>query len=718
MRKAYLLTWNPKYWKWENYHAALENIKNKEKVTESWTCQSKHPIVGDDIYLIKSGVGIVAHGNVSKQSYEAPHFNPEKASKGKKANWIDVDFDWILDEDNFKNRAISVEELKKIFPNQTWSPRASGIKIKDEYVDAFTRFFNDCLSTKYTEVEFEQITSFLDEFGGRQYVKPENAGVDREVMERFRARGQSASKVFSEYASILKNTFPSYEMGKCSSWLGPSQKGCLYFWVEFKKSNSVQYPHSISVSINKFPEHDLSGDITLSLRVEARDSNCKSEDYEFHNKVINKSLLGGSELFYQADLENNESRNFGIDTESVKTSLSSGIIKKIKIVKNIDGPYDKENTTKVINDSINAFKELAPFYEYILRERGEMSEDGGKNIVLDEKIGLNTILYGPPGTGKTYNTVNYAVAICDSEDIETVEQRQYSENLRRYNDLKDEGFIEFITFHQSYGYEEFIEGIKPKVDSVSDDIQYTIEEGIFKKICSSARNNPEARYVLIIDEINRGNISKIFGELITLIEDTKREGMEENVSTILPYSQTLFSVPANLYILGTMNTADRSISLMDTALRRRFQFVEMLPDADVLRSINADRVEDLDVALMLEKMNERISYLYDSEHTIGHAFFTKLSKPELRNIETLKSIFEKSIIPLLQEYFYEDYHKIQLVFGDNDKSDDNLKFIIDKESNVSNVFKGNEVDIDDLPEKKYKINPIALQNLESYRQII
>lgn len=718
MRRAYLLTWNPKFWKWENYHTALQNIKNKEKVTESWTCQSKQPIVGDDIYLLKSGVGIVAHGNVSKESYEAPHFNSEKASEGKMANWIDVDFDWILDEDNYENRAISVKELKKNFPKQAWSPRASGIEIKDEYIDTFTRFFNDYLSTKHIEIEFEQITSFLDEFGGRQYIKPENAGVDREAMERFRIKGQSANKAFLEYASILKNVFPSYEMGRCSPWMDQSQKGCLYFWVEFKKSGAGQYPHSISISINKFPEHDLSGDITLSLRVEARDSNCKSEDYLFHNKVINKPLPGESALFYQADLVKNGSQNFGIDTESVKTSLSSGIIKKIKIVKNIDGPYDKENATNIINDSINAFRELAPFYEYILRERGEMSEEGGENIVLDEKIGLNTILYGPPGTGKTYNTVNYAVAICDGEEIQKVQQIEYSENLRRYNELKDGGFIEFITFHQSYGYEEFIEGIKPKVDIQSDDLQYTIEEGIFKKICSSARNNPEKCYVLIIDEINRGNISKIFGELITLIEDTKREGMEENVSTILPYSQTLFSVPANLYILGTMNTADRSISLMDTALRRRFQFVEMLPDADVLRSINADRVEELDVALMLEKMNERISYLYDSEHTIGHAFFTKLSKPELRNIETLKSIFEKSIIPLLQEYFYEDYNKIQLVFGDNGKTDDNLKFIIDEESKISNVFKGNEVDIDDLPEKKYKINSIALQNLESYRQII
>lgn len=718
MGRAYLLTWNPDYWKWENYTAALENIKNKEKVTESWTCQSKQPIVGDDIYLIKSGVGIVAHGNVSKQSYEAPHYNSEKASIGKRANWIDVDFDWILDEDNFENRAISVKELKQKFPNQTWTPRASGIEIKDEYIDDFTRFFNDFLSTKHTELEFEQITSFLDEFGGRQYVKPEKAGVEREVMERFRKKGQIACRTFLEYASILKNIFPSYEMGSCSSWVDQSRKGCLYFWVEFKKSGSGQYPHSISISINKFPEHNLSGDITLSLRVEARDSKCKSEDYVFHNQLIKKPLPEGSGLFYQVDLVKTGSQNFGIDTESVKTSLSSGDIKKIKIVKNIDGPYNKENSSKIINDSIKAFEELAPFYEFILRERGVANEQIGGNTMTDEKIGLNTIIYGPPGTGKTYNTVNYAVAIVDGEDLQIVQQREYSENLGRYDEFKNEGFIEFITFHQSYGYEEFIEGIKPKVDSVSDDIQYTIEEGIFKKICSSARNNPEARYVLIIDEINRGNISKIFGELITLIEETKREGMEENVSTILPYSKTLFSVPANLHILGTMNTADRSISLMDTALRRRFQFVEMLPDADVLRSINADRVEDLDVALMLEKMNERISYLYDSEHTIGHAFFTKLSKPELRNIETLKSIFEKSIIPLLQEYFYEDYHKIQLVFGDNAKTDDNLKFIIDEETKVSNVFKGNEVDIDDLPEKKYKINPIALQNLESYRQII
>jgi 5-methylcytosine-specific restriction protein B len=184
-------------------------------------------------------------------------------------------------------------------------------------------------------------------------------------------------------------------------------------------------------------------------------------------------------------------------------------------------------------------------------------------------------------------------------------------------------------------------------------------------------------YLFIIDEINRGNISKIFGELITLIKDTKRDGKEECIPATLPYSGDKFTVPDNVYIIGTMNTADRSIAIMDTALRRRFQFVELMPDTDVLRNIGAHMVEDLDVAKMLEKINERITFLYDREHTIGHAFFTKLASDP--SIKTLSSIFQKSVIPLLQEYFYEDYQKIQLILGDNGKTDDRLKFILDEE---------------------------------------
>ena len=180
-----------------------------------------------------------------------------------------------------------------------------------------------------------------------------------------------------------------------------------------------------------------------------------------------------------------------------------------------------------------------------------------------------------------------------------------------------------------------------------------------------------------------------------------------------PYSGKLFSVPSNVYILGTMNTADRSIALMDTALRRRFQFVEMMPDTDILKNVTVDGVE---IAPILEKINERITFLYDREHTIGHAFFTKLKDDP--TIETLASIFEKSIIPLLQEYFYEDYQKIQLVLGDNGKTDPSTKFILDEEVKVKNIFKGDAADVIDLPEKKYTINKEAFLKIESYKQIL
>ena len=378
------------------------------------------------------------------------------------------------------------------------------------------------------------------------------------------------------------------------------------------------------------------------------------------------------------------------------------------------------------DEGVFSYKMREPLMEAIksLEERGvfqEMKE-------LDKEFDKNLILYGPPGTGKTYNSVIYAVAICDGKPLD--ELTDYAAVMSRYNELKKAGRISFTTFHQSYGYEEFIEGIKPIIDENKQDIGYTIEPGVFKEFCDNAKSitrtstgiestvieeNTEL-YVFIIDEINRGNISKIFGELITLIESTKRAGMPEAASAILPYSGDEFSVPSNVYILGTMNTADRSIALMDTALRRRFQFVEMMPDSDVLRKIHADKVEDLDVAAMLDKINERIEYLYDREHTIGHAFFTDLKDDA--TLEKLQSIFEKSVIPLLQEYFYEDYQKIQLVLGDNAKSDDSLKFIIDEKVIAKNIFKGNVEDVIDLPEKKYSINSKAFENINSYKEIL
>ncbi len=346
----------------------------------------------------------------------------------------------------------------------------------------------------------------------------------------------------------------------------------------------------------------------------------------------------------------------------------------------------------------------------------------------------NMILYGPPGTGKTYKSVIYAVAICEDKDINSIEKERYSDVLSRYRAYIEKGRIAFTTFHQSYAYEDFIEGIKPKLDNKNGSISYYIENGIFKSFCEKAlkqvsqpqdTETKKENYVFIIDEINRGNISKIFGELITLIEDSKRAGSSEAINATLPYSKDTFSVPDNVYILGTMNTADRSIALMDTALRRRFDFIEMMPDTGVLDELGIGIIQikdkdgkdtELEISEMLKLINRRIEILYDREHTIGHAFFTKLADVNNEDfLDTLASIFKNKIIPLLQEYFYDDYEKIQFILGDNKKDDDKYKFIKDSKIYSQNFFNG-DPDID-LPEKQYKIQNTAFTKIESYKNI-
>lgn len=403
---------------------------------------------------------------------------------------------------------------------------------------------------------------------------------------------------------------------------------------------------------------------------------------------------------------------------------------------------------------------------------------------------LNTILYGPPGTGKTYHSIQAAVKAAEPEIFSalginessgaTPEQR--AELTRLYKELYNAGRIRFVTFHQSYGYEEFVEGLSAKTEG--DQLSYFEKDGVFKSLCSDAKEHQVAKtktvastfkdkwqgfseelaeaddgikidtlskktyftvtditnntirfdkskgasvhslsvktlravhngekeikgglqpyygavieylnkfktqndaskkerknFVLIIDEINRGNISKIFGELITLIEPSKRLGQSEAIEVTLPYSGDKFSVPDNLYIIGTMNTADRSLALMDTALRRRFDFVEMMPDYKVLHNeeglpftVESDCFE-IDLARLLEAMNARISALYDREHQLGHAFLMPAVKAIAagkgeKALHELQSCFQNKIIPLLAEYFFEDWQKIRLVLGDNQK---------------------------------------------------
>ena len=484
----------------------------------------------------------------------------------------------------------------------------------------------------------------------------------------------------------------------------------------------------------------------------------------------------------------------------------------------------------------------------------------------------NIILCGTPGTGKTYSTVLYAVSIIDEKPFDAIKAEDYSTVFARYLKYKEDGLVAFTTFHQSFGYEEFIEGIRPVVSAEENaetgrDIEYEVHDGIFKSFCDKAgtpisggtsvdlgfgknpsvwkvslegtgdnptrteclknnhirigydsygetppdiyekgdngRNILNAFYykmqigdivfscysnktidaigvitgepewhdeyehykrlrnvkwlvkdinedifdlnaqrlmmqpsvyklsvsvtdalqilrkvkpslftprvkipnrVFIIDEINRGNISKVFGELITLIEPTKRIGAKEQLRATLPYSGQSFGVPDNVYLIGTMNTADRSIALIDTALRRRFSFVEMQPDSATLKDV---LVDGIDISEMLDTINKRITVLLDREHTIGHSYLLPLkSDPTL---ERLAAIFENTIVPLLQEYFYDDYEKIQLVLGDNQKPDDSTRFIVRRNDAVK-LFGNADID---FPEY-YEINNEAFKRIDAY----
>ena len=379
--------------------------------------------------------------------------------------------------------------------------------------------------------------------------------------------------------------------------------------------------------------------------------------------------------------------------------------------------------------------------DQIIEKIGKIDEEiieNGDNF----KFPLNTILYGPPGTGKTYNSIFYSVGIIKKDksiidmiedktkNISNIEKEEIFNNFNIFNDLKKQGQIEFITFHQSYSYEDFVEGIRPTL-TIKDneikansedkkDLKYTIHSGIFKNICERAKNNQDKNYVLIIDEINRGNISKIFGELITLLEPTKRLGEFEELKIRLPYSGEEFGVPKNLYILGTMNTADRSIALLDIALRRRFNFIEMPPKYNLLNSINIETIgteskntentEIIDLKKLLEAINTRIEFLLDKDHLIGHSYFINI-----KSFEDLKEIFRNSIIPLLQEYFYDDFEKIKFVLN-GEKSN----FIVKKvESNSNYVSEDMKKGFSKSLQNKivYEIDKEAFEKDENYINI-
>ncbi|WP_298941210.1 AAA family ATPase [uncultured Psychromonas sp.] len=256
--------------------------------------------------------------------------------------------------------------------------------------------------------------------------------------------------------------------------------------------------------------------------------------------------------------------------------------------------------------------------------------------------------------------------------------------------------FEFVTFHQSYGYEEFIEGLRP-VTNDDGDISYVVKPGILKRLCMRAEADPNHQYALVIDEINRGNISKIFGELISLIEIDKRSDKVDKLTVTLPYSNLPFSVPGNLDIIGTMNTADRSLTHIDIALRRRFEFKELRTDYALI----SDNVDGINLRKLLFTINKRIELLLDREHIIGHALLMKI-----KNLAGLKKVFIANIMPLMEEYFFDDWDKINKVFNGNG--------FVSELKDAHTTWLG---DSDEYVAKSYYVDRKAFSKIENYTAV-
>ncbi len=699
-------------------------------------------------------------------------------------------------EYNLSDRPILNESIKSnpIFQNFKGGSQGTNFESNKEEYEEFLKISNrPCIWIEKTEVKGRDDRNEGERALGKMLWSPQ--------------KSRSGTDIYKNMRQIQDNDIILHLIDN-SSFSGVSLAKSKYYEGEGVVGSRWEGPAYLL---------DLKDYIELSEPINRED--ILNED----NRSVLEEISQNSEVFYRVDLNLREGAYLTPCSISLARLINDIYFKKTG--ENI--PY------------------LEPIISSVTKEGAMSGYDTSEN-----ELSLNTILYGPPGTGKTYNTLNYAISILENRSIEEVTNEPRHQLKQKYDVYLKNGQIEFVTFHQSYSYEDFIEGIKPKViseeDEVSSDgdtnsqLQYEICDGTFKRLAEQASfstnentnkflipeeilekakfyklslgntlipednviyeyclthdvisigyggdydfsssdtqnkvakeyaehlkgaretstyeifaihcfrnmikeddiviisegnkkvraiarvtgdyyfddktpiihnlfrnvewlfkdvdipasnlyernfsqqtiyvfyqnlvkkdffrpqasNTDKTKFVLIIDEINRGNIANIFGELITLIEDDKRTGKQNELKATLPYSKESFSVPNNLYIMGTMNTADRSVESLDTALRRRFSFIPMYPNTELLDD-EQHKCDDIDLRKMLEIINQRIEKLKDLDYCIGHSYFMNIEN-KTNPLRELKHIFNNKVIPLLQEYFYNDWEKIGLILG-------------------------------------------------------
>nr|WP_314898960.1 AAA family ATPase [uncultured Deefgea sp.] len=805
--RTWLLTWNPKHFK-EGGDAGvlLDEVMR-------WTCHSKQPQIGDHFYLIRLGEdprGLVASGIVTRTSFQAPNWKDDT----KLSSYIEIKAEDVRpDCASGLLPILLLQQLAKDISFK-WSAQSSGIEIPAKLAS----IVNDIWAKSKTKHSLQQ---YLD----WSAADPEESRPD--WLPGYQQRLELAKQ-------IKHGQLPLDEAALNWLWRDGAN-GICSVKPAFLPNAAFEKNRDFLSSLTELVIADQSVESYQKIVAQWERAKAGQLFTQMYWGVIARVFSAFAPEIYTTLVMSSDPEKLlkclASDFQLSNDFSGNWAQRSVEIRRCIDSIGAKASTVAETNIALwQLFKasglpvEQADVFQIPVNS----PPDSNEITSMTSTYPLNQILYGPPGTGKTYETIYAALLILEPEAAATykrvnedtassTQQKQAAREVlkARFKALTDAQRIRFVTFHQSFSYEDFVEGLR--ANSIEGQIQYQVEAGVFKLICQAAMATPESvsldsllvqfieqvtetpitletatgkkfrvsyrvgnttlsceplasenegklpanieyirstlagekvenlycasyvkgiaehlrkqmplptssvainhaklPYVLIIDEINRGNVSRIFGELITLIEPSKRAGAPEELEVLLPYSKKPFKVPDNVYLIGTMNTTDRSLAGLDIALRRRFSFKEMPPKPELLDGVMVDGV---DVGAMLRVMNQRIAVLLDRDHCLGHAYFMPLTANGGNTLSKLAEIFQQNITPLLQEYFFEDWERIRWVLNDQSKAIADAFVVEDADLVVSELFAG-VPDNKLRPTVRWRLNPAAFLRIAAYSGIL